>query len=117
MLHHALARSRKAYSGWVAVSIVRQDRLPPKSRSRAQLTPAASPQRPLQAIFSLPFPGRRAFKQKFPGFATSMENSFPNGLLPGSSCIVLGRDDLLERPHETLCPEAKLEPGAKGSMI
>jgi hypothetical protein len=46
-----------------------------------------------------------------------MENSFSNWPLPGSSCIVLPCADLLERPQETLCPEAKLEPGAKSSMI
>ncbi|MBN9220066.1 MAG: hypothetical protein J0I79_19145 [Mesorhizobium sp.] len=70
-----------------------------------------------KAIFSLRFFGRTGCGQKFPGSGESMENSFPNGTLPGSSCIVLGRVDLLERPHEPLCAETKPEPGAERSMI
>jgi hypothetical protein len=46
-----------------------------------------------------------------------MENSFPNPALLGLSCIVLGSGDLLERRHERDYPKARLEPGAKSSMI
>ncbi|TPK75198.1 hypothetical protein FJ527_19030 [Mesorhizobium sp. B2-4-18] len=107
-----LALSQKAYSGCAAVSIVRPDR----NLRSAPVDPAASPAIS-QAIFFQPFPGWKLSKQKFPGFGAIVENSFPNGWLSGSSCIVLGRDDLLERPHETLVQKRSFEPGAKGSMI
>jgi hypothetical protein len=71
----------------------------------------------IQAIFFSPFLGRSRREQKFPAFPVRMENSFPNPAVPGLSCIVLDSGDLLERRHERDCPEARLEPGAKSSMI
>jgi hypothetical protein len=70
-----------------------------------------------QAIFSPAFLVGSPCEQEFPGFGARMENSFPNRALPGQSCIVLDNGDLLERRHERDCPEARLEPGAKSSMI
>jgi len=40
-----------------------------------------------------------------------LENSFSNHLAPRGSCIVIGGADLLERPHETVCPKWNLRPG------
>ncbi|MER8423331.1 hypothetical protein [Mesorhizobium sp. M1403] len=39
-------------------------------------------------------------EQKFPDFADYVKNSFPNHSAAGLCCIVLHRNDLLERPHE-----------------
>jgi hypothetical protein len=70
-----------------------------------------------QAIFSLAFLVGSPREQEFPCFAARMENSFPNRAPPGQSSIVLDNGDLLERRLERDCPEARLEPGAKSSMI
>jgi hypothetical protein len=43
--------------------------------------------------------------QDFPLCRLCLENSFSNHLAPRGSCIVIGGADLLERPHETVCPK------------
>ncbi|MFD2056938.1 hypothetical protein ACFSQT_28810 [Mesorhizobium calcicola] len=70
-----------------------------------------------QAIFFPAFLVGSPSEQEFPAFAARMENSFPNRVPPRQSSIVLDNGDLLERRHERDCPEARLEPGAKSSMI
>lgn len=53
-----------------------------------------------QATFCCPYQTQSLAEQKFPECASCTENSFPNQSAAGLSCIVLGRNDLLEPPHE-----------------
>ncbi|MFD1987676.1 hypothetical protein ACFSOZ_35230 [Mesorhizobium newzealandense] len=105
------------YSGWALFSIVRQGWVAIRNRRAPGEGMRVAARVFSPAIFFPAFLVGWPCEQEFPGFAVPVENSFPNRASPSQSCIVLDNGDLLERRHERDCPEARLEPGAKSSMI
>ncbi|WP_225248216.1 hypothetical protein [Mesorhizobium sp. J8] len=96
-----LARSPSPYSGWRRPAIVRSTL---SGRKTVDLAKIGSLEFSEGHGLS-PLPHFDDSGRIFPLCRQCLENSFYNGLVPRGSCIVIGGADLLERPHETVCPK------------